>query len=224
MVNQIAYRPEMIYATNELHRSTEETLKKVVEKKDWTLEGLENWKLKSIQLTIVTIGGVLAGYWAQFTSSTPVPFYSVAMMVASSAAGCALISNSGALRSTRFEHLSNLVAIYKKDADPSNNKVIAEKLEKIIKKANTYITSRNYSEYCLGATLLVENALGAWSVSSESNYLPETLRTAALMMGLAGTATFALCHHIYKSQDLQKISQKVNECLKILEQQKPTEA
>lgn len=61
---------------------------------------------------------------------------------------------------------------------------------------------------------------GVAGIAEEKSYLPESVKAAALMMGLAGTATFSLCHQMYKGQDLQKVSQKVNECLKMLEQQK----
>lgn len=229
MVSQVAHRPEMVYATNAgLHNKTEKILKQIAEKKDWSLENskLENWKMKSIYLAAAgTMGSVTAWIppFFSYLNGTPSSYsYSGALM--GSGIFMMKILNSAGEKS-RVSHLSNqlkeIVASYKQDKDSPSSKVIAEKLEKIIKTVNAYTESRSYSEYCLAATLMLTGVAG---IAAERSYLPESLKAAALMVGLAGTTTFSLCHHMYKGQDLQKVSQKVNECLRMLEQQKqPTE-
>lgn len=224
MVNQVAHRPEIVYATNaELHSKTEKILTQIAEKKDWSLENskLENWKIKSIYIAAAGAMGSAMAWMPPFFSylnGTPTSYsYSGAMF--GSGVGMMNILNS-ASEKNRVSRLSNqleeVVASYKQDKDP-NSKAIAEKLEKIIKTANAYIEFRGYGEFCLAATLMVTGAAG---IAAENSYLPESLKTAAFMVGITGTTTLSLCHHMYKGQDLQEVSQKVNECLKMLEQQK----
>jgi hypothetical protein len=226
MVTQVAHRSEMVYPTNaELHSKTENILTQITKKKDWSLENsqLENWEIKSIYLAGAGIMGSVAA-WSIPSSvgyilrGTPSPYsYSNAMLL--TGFGMMNLLNS-AEDKNRVSHLSNelkgIAASYKQDKDPTSQ-VIAEKLEKIIKTANAYIESRSYGEYGLASTLILTGAAG---MAAESGYLPESLKAAAFVVGITGTTTLSFCHHMYKGQGLQKVSQRVNECLKMLEQQK----
>jgi hypothetical protein len=219
----------MVCASNPgLHNKTEKILKQIAEKKDWSLENsqLENWKMKSIYLAAAgTMGSAMASMppFFSYLNGTPTSYSHSNALIFSGLNMLTILNSAG--EKSRVTHLSNqlkeIVAGYKQDRDSPNSKAIAEKLEKIIKTANAYTESRSYIEYCLAATFTLTGVAG---IAAENSYLPEGLKAAALLVGLAGTTTFSLYHHMYKGQDLQKVSQKVNECLKLLEQQKqPTD-
>lgn len=227
MISQVGSGLEVLrnHAANiELHTKTENLLKQITEKSNWTLENgkLANWQIKSIYLGAAGTMGLAAALIPpifSYLNGTPSPYSSSCAILGSGICMMNALSSTGEDR--RVTHLSNqlkeIVAVYKQDMDSPSSKAIVKKLEKIIKTANAYTESRSYSECCLVATLIGTGFVG---IAAENSYLPERLKTIALVGGLAKTAALSFFHHMYKSQDLQKVSQNVNECLKILEKQK----
>jgi hypothetical protein len=232
MFNQVTHRPEMVYAINEkLHNETEGVLKTIETSKNWTLDKrkYENWQIKAAYLggavalglgarlalnSMIPVFDYLNPFIGYHHPAEPIPFPVVGTFSGAFMVGL-LVSEPERRRVTQLSNrLNQLVVKHKLDTNRLS-KNLAEKLEIIVKTANAYTKSRTLSEYCLTATLLATGLAG-----SLPDYLPQSLSPIVFAAGLAGTAAISLHHHMYKRQDLQRVSQNVNDCLKILEQQK----
>ncbi len=199
---------------------TKKLLNQIIENGNLTLakDKAPAWQKKAIDYGSAGITGLAtAAVVAFFThlNGSPQGSFIFPMMLGSGSQ--ILRFGADKLRFPLRNRLQTIITNFKNNTN-QNGIEIANKLETIKKAAINYALFSSYDDVCLGATLLASAA----SVRlGEMDYLPKGVSVALLATGIVGTAALSRYQYMNKGLELQKVnqkvSQKVDECLKMLE-------